>query len=397
MTIKILAIGKKHEPWVQSGIERYQKRLKRPFDVEWVLLPHSNYDADRARQEESGRILSRLTDRDFVVLLDERGNNITSPQLSHLLTTTFEAARPVTLIIGGAYGVDETVHDRADFIWSLSGLVFPHQLVRLMLIEQLYRAQEIASGNLKISVNKIPKDEVGELLVDVERMAHDLDHVQKKLLSTEKFSVIGELAARMAHDIRNPLMSIKIGVDYFRTKPNWGDKELNMFKITDDAIERISFQIQDVLDFIKVTPIAPEKTSLLALLKSVSDAQKIPEDIQLTLPENDYTIECDPRKMQVVFINTIRNAVDAVKPSGKISVRFIDSNDSIKIEIEDSGPGVLPENQSKVFEPLFTTKMRGTGLGLSSVKNIIEQHKGTITFSNNPTILSIILPKTQTT
>lgn len=147
MSLKILAVGKKHETWVLDGIERYQKRLKRPYDVEWVLLPHSNFEADRARQEESGRILGRIDDRDFVLLLDERGNNITSPQLSNLLTTALEASRPVVFIIGGAYGVDETVYDRADFTWSLSGLVFPHQLVRLLLTEQIYRAQEIAAGN----------------------------------------------------------------------------------------------------------------------------------------------------------------------------------------------------------------------------------------------------------
>lgn len=147
MSVRILAVGKKHEPWVADGINRYEKRLKKPFDAEWVLLPHSAYEADRARQEESERILSRLSDKDFVVLLDERGENITSPQLSSLLKTTFEAARPVTIIIGGAYGVDDALHARADFTWSLSGLVFPHQLVRLILVEQLYRAQEISLDN----------------------------------------------------------------------------------------------------------------------------------------------------------------------------------------------------------------------------------------------------------
>lgn len=147
MTMRILAIGKKHESWVLDGIERYQKRLKRPFDVEWVLLPHSAREGQQARQEESDRLLDRLSDQDFVVLLDERGENISSPQLSSLLETAFTAARPVVIIIGGAYGVDERVHDRASFVWSLSALVFPHQLVRLILTEQLYRAQEIAQGN----------------------------------------------------------------------------------------------------------------------------------------------------------------------------------------------------------------------------------------------------------
>jgi 23S rRNA (pseudouridine1915-N3)-methyltransferase len=145
MALRIIAIGKKHEAWVQDGIARYEKRLKRPFDVEWVLLPHSSREGIMARQEESERILSRLND-EYVVLLDERGKLYDSPALSRLLFAPLEQSRQVTLIIGGAYGVDASVHERADAVWSLSPLVFPHQLVRLLLAEQLYRAQEIAYG-----------------------------------------------------------------------------------------------------------------------------------------------------------------------------------------------------------------------------------------------------------
>ena len=144
--IKILAIGKKHEDWVIGGIERYQKRLRSPFDVQWVLLPHSSLEGLRARQEESERILSRIDERDYVILLDERGSRTSSPSLSTQLTTLFASAKQPVFIIGGAYGVDETVHTRADLTLSLSDLVFPHQLVRLLLTEQLYRAQEISSG-----------------------------------------------------------------------------------------------------------------------------------------------------------------------------------------------------------------------------------------------------------
>lgn len=151
MAIKIIAIGKKHDSWVSEGIERYQSRLKKPYDTEWVLLPHSALQDDRAREDESERILSRIQDREFVVLLDEVGDEVgdevDSPQLSRLFDTTFTAGRPVTIIIGGAYGVDDRVRQRADFVWSLSPLVFPHQLVRLILAEQLYRAQQIAAGH----------------------------------------------------------------------------------------------------------------------------------------------------------------------------------------------------------------------------------------------------------
>lgn len=143
MPVKILAVGKRHESWVAEGIERYEKRLRTPFTVEWVLLPHSSFEGVRARQEESERILLRLSGDDFVILLDERGKLLDSPGLSSLLADQLNASRTVVFIIGGAYGVDETVHTRANVVWSLSPLVFPHQLVRLLLAEQLYRAEQI--------------------------------------------------------------------------------------------------------------------------------------------------------------------------------------------------------------------------------------------------------------
>lgn len=146
MPIRILAVGKKHESWVVEGIERYEKRLKPPFACEWLLLPHSAREGDAAREEESGRLLGRIKPDDFVVLLDERGKLYDSPGLARLLAAPLERSQTVVLIIGGAYGVSTALHARADVVWSLSPLVFPHQLVRLLVAEQLYRAQEITGG-----------------------------------------------------------------------------------------------------------------------------------------------------------------------------------------------------------------------------------------------------------
>ncbi len=144
--MQVICVGKKHESWVAEGIERYQKRLKKPFNIEWVLLSHSALEGDRARQEESERILSRLDTSSHVVLLDERGKNLDSPALSEYISGAISRTS-VVLIIGGAYGVDERVHARASLVWSLSKLVFPHQLVRLILAEQIYRAQSIAGNH----------------------------------------------------------------------------------------------------------------------------------------------------------------------------------------------------------------------------------------------------------
>ncbi len=145
--IKILAIGRKNESWILDGIERHQKRLKAPWNVEWVLLPHSAREGSQARQEESSAILSRLKDDDFVILLDERGKLLDSPTLSRQIEQVFPTSKTPVFIIGGAYGVDDSLASRANLILSLSPLVFPHQLVRLILTEQLYRAQEIAAGH----------------------------------------------------------------------------------------------------------------------------------------------------------------------------------------------------------------------------------------------------------
>ena len=144
--ITVVAVGKKHEDWVSGGIKRYQTRCKQPWSFEWQLIPHSKLDGQQARQEESERILARLHTQDFIILLDERGQMFDSPTLSCQLNELFAQGKNITIVIGGAFGVSTALIQRANLVWSLSPLVFPHQLVRLILTEQLYRAQEIARG-----------------------------------------------------------------------------------------------------------------------------------------------------------------------------------------------------------------------------------------------------------
>lgn len=144
--ITVIAIGKKHESWLFDGIERYEKRLVVPFNLAWILLQNSSQKDDVAIKEESERIMDKLKPDDFVILLDERGKMFDSPTLSKTLVAPLEQSKNVIIIVGGAYGVSQKVQARADIVWSLSPLVFPHQLIRLILVEQLYRAQTIHHG-----------------------------------------------------------------------------------------------------------------------------------------------------------------------------------------------------------------------------------------------------------
>lgn len=146
MPITIIAIGKKHDTYVKDAIERYERRLKKPFDIRWFILPHSAYEADRAREEESEKILSKILPEDILVVLDERGHLLDSPDLSSMLSDFLDKSLEVKIVIGGAYGVSDQLRKRATFVWALSPLVFPHQLVRLILVEQLYRSYTLYKG-----------------------------------------------------------------------------------------------------------------------------------------------------------------------------------------------------------------------------------------------------------
>lgn len=145
-SIVILAIGGKHDADLAHAIERYETRLKPLCQLSWQLLPYSQQQGDAARRGESARLREKLKSDDYVILLDERGSQLSSEALAEKIESIPGHFR-IVLIIGGAYGVDETIRSRAQFVWSLSKLVFPHQLVRLILMEQLYRAEMIARNH----------------------------------------------------------------------------------------------------------------------------------------------------------------------------------------------------------------------------------------------------------
>ena len=136
--IRIIAGGKKSSGWVLDGVEEYEKRLRRPFDVRWEIMDEDKLNSYLDKWPFTGN--------DYVILTDERGSNISSIELSDRLEKAFVSSKNVVIIIGGAFGVSQEVRDRADFVWSFSRLVFPHMLMRVMLTEQLYRASDIATG-----------------------------------------------------------------------------------------------------------------------------------------------------------------------------------------------------------------------------------------------------------
>lgn len=148
MKIILWSIGGKHDSYVKEGIEEFTGRINRYFACEWKLIAPPKHAASLSAGEqkdaESRLLIDSLEPVDYVVLLDERGKMQTSPRLAELIgERALNGAKKIHFVIGGAFGVNDAVRQRADLVWQLSQLVFPHQLVRLILAEQVYRACSI--------------------------------------------------------------------------------------------------------------------------------------------------------------------------------------------------------------------------------------------------------------
>jgi len=147
------------------------------------------------------------------------------------------------------------------------------------------------------------------------------------------------------------------------------------------------------LTYVRNKPLDLKNIPFNKLLETTLKNIEIPEKIQIITSKNDQTINCDSDKMEVVLMNIISNAIDALNKNGKIYVDMSLNRRENIIEIRDDGPGIPSENLEKIFDSLFTTKSSGTGLGLPYCKSIVEQHGGSISVSTNPTTFTIILPQ----
>ena len=144
MKIYFWSVGKAHEPYVKEGIEIFTKRISHYYSIEWKIFPpakNSEKFNDQVKKSEAKQLLDAIQPGDILVALDEKGRQWTSPELAALIQQKANSStKNLVFLIGGAYGLHETILNICNYKWSLSKLVFPHQLVRLILSEQVYRA-----------------------------------------------------------------------------------------------------------------------------------------------------------------------------------------------------------------------------------------------------------------
>jgi len=216
---------------------------------------------------------------------------------------------------------------------------------------------------------------------------------ESEVIKNEKLSLVGELSSRLAHDIRNPLSIISTTLENLKLVYRTDEVQKKQFEKIQRAVFRITHQIDNVLDFVRQQPLVLNKTKISDLIADALDSVFVPNTITLKLPKNDVELNCDSRKLSVAFVNIILNGIQAINDDGIIEIRLKERTDEIVIEFEDSGEGIPKENLDQIFDPLFSTKQMGTGLGLVSVKSIIESHGGKISVTSPPTIFTITLAK----
>ncbi len=234
------------------------------------------------------------------------------------------------------------------------------------------------------------------LFEKTKNQARVIIETQNELIKKERLSAIGEITARISHDLRNPLSLIKLATDgiQMRVEKKLDPKLDEYIPMISDAVLRITHQINQVLRFVKTMPLDIRLISISNVLEDSIKYVPIPKNISVKLPEEDSSLMADKIQLAIAFSNILSNAVDAIgENDGSITIRTRTEKNNLVIEFEDSGSGIQKEHISEMFQPLFTTKPHGTGLGLSSVRDIVAAHGGNVSVKSPPTVFTITLPQ----
>ncbi len=247
----------------------------------------------------------------------------------------------------------------------------------------------VATGNLDEPCKIKTNDEIGDLAAAFNQMTEDLKQSRDMLIQAERLATAGKMSASFAHEIRNPLSSMRMLAQMLMQKPEMSpeisaEKHQQSLRYILEEIERIDVIVKGLMDFARPTalnlvkqPIAPTLQTVLALMEANLSHHQI--DLVLDVLPETPEIEFDSDKLKQAFMNVVLNAMEAMPQGGVLKVStIIDENKSVGIKVADTGIGIRKEDLVHLFEPFFTGKTRGTGLGLANVKRILEGHGGRV-------------------
>ena len=242
----------------------------------------------------------------------------------------------------------------------------------------------------------------------VEARTRELKATQDELIKKEKLAAIGQMASVVGHEIRNPLAVINNSIYYVKSKLSANGAEIDAkiakhISIIESEIQQANGIISEILTFARQRELKPEMKSLNLFIEDLLSTYPVPGSIQVLkdLCPEDPMVMIDPEEMKQAVRNLIGNAIEAMTGGGvlKVSTQVVSPQDWVRLDISDTGPGIPRDVRERIFAPFFTTKARGTGLGLAVVRKVVDHHKGKVEIvseqgeANHGTTFQLYLPQ----
>ena len=285
-------------------------------------------------------------------------------------------------------------------IFALITFVISFALISRPLKRLQFANAELGRGKFDIRVKENPWSPLNELLVSFNKMATEIEENRKLLIEAEKRMIWREIAKSMAHEIKNPLTPIKLSIErlemkYYEKVDNFDEIFDSTTKIICEEVNNLQELVNRFKGFSALPQPEPEYYDIKLQLSDIIKPYKNERKFSFSFEENLQMIFADKLQIKQVMTNLIQNAIQATKLEDKIDITLRNEENYIKIGIKDFGQGIDFDDLSKIFEPYFTTKRKGTGLGLAVVKQIIENHNGYLSVSSElgkGTFMEINLP-----
>ena len=265
-------------------------------------------------------------------------------------------------------------------------------------------AREIANGHYERRVPLMRRKEPREVALAFNRMLDELDGLRRELVQSATLSAVGELSSSIVHEMRNPLSSIKMNLAALEKKVADDPLHAELADIASRQVARLERMLTDLLHFGRPVTLAlrrleagPLAREVLRYVEPAAAAAAV--SLEARLEPEDGIVTADPEQLRRVLINLLENAIQATPAGGRITLSIrgfeVPGRDRVEIEVRDTGPGLDEAVAARVFQPFFTTRESGVGLGLAYVKKIVELHGGTIRAASPPeggAVFTIVLP-----
>jgi signal transduction histidine kinase len=240
-----------------------------------------------------------------------------------------------------------------------------------------------------------------ELETRVDERTAELIETHKRLVTQERIAALGRAAAQVAHEVKNPLAGLLLYSLHLKEKSsNFSESQTYLIDKIVDTIKHLNSRVEQILGFARPVSLTLVSGNLNQLVKDVLELLR-PQltannvEVRLSLDQQAAYARLDQSSLRGALINLMLNAIEAMKDGGTLSISIAHTGEALLLEIADTGHGISEDEVKKIFEPFYTTKEQGLGLGMPYAKKIIEQHGGTISLNSRPgegTTISIALP-----